>query len=276
MKIRMHGNRGFGTNQRGFTLIEMLIAVVILGILAMVVIPQVKSSSDDARVSAAKSDLSSMRNALENYASQHNNVYPGAIKTDGSGAAAATDCVTAFSDQLVKYSQANGKTNVDSTALTVPPIYGPYLKGGALPANPLRAGVCRLVQQFDGSSADAVREGLRAFRREYSPRCLLLGGGMRFFFFSKGTRKRKGGPAPRMELFREGSGGFFLFCFFPPGNNVCVVLVVVVLGGREAPPLCRGRGELFLGWRKKEHTALFSCSGGNSGGGGGGRSGVVC
>ena len=85
MKIRMHGDRGFRTNQKGFTLLEMLIAVVILGILAMVVIPQVKSSSDDARVSATKSDLSSVRNALENYSSQHNNTYPGAVSSAGSG-----------------------------------------------------------------------------------------------------------------------------------------------------------------------------------------------
>jgi len=124
----------------GFTLLEMLIAVVILGILAMVVIPQVTTSSNDAMVSAVKDDLSTMRNALETYSGQHGNVYPGGVKTDGTGTGPSgpSDCATWLVTQLTTYSQSNGKANKDSSTLTAP-LYGPYLKGAALPTNPFNS-----------------------------------------------------------------------------------------------------------------------------------------
>jgi len=121
----------------GFTLLEMLIAVVILGILAMVIVPQFSTSSNDAKVSAMKSDLSALRSAVENYYQSHNSLYPGAVTEDGN-ATPVTDvnvCATTFTDQLTKYSQANGLVNADSTKLTSP-IYGPYMKGSTMPVNP--------------------------------------------------------------------------------------------------------------------------------------------
>jgi len=123
-------------NQSGFTLLEMLIAVVILGILAVIIIPQITVSADDAKVSAIKSNLAMARSAVELYYQQHSNNYPGAIKNDGSGAVgSAADAATAFADQLAKYSQADGKANSDSASLTAP-LLGPYMKGGKLPVNP--------------------------------------------------------------------------------------------------------------------------------------------
>ena len=121
----------------GFTLLEMLIAVVILGILAMVIVPQFSASSTDAKVSAAKADLSALRSAVENYYQQHNSAYPGAVTEDGNATAITdpTQCATAFTDQLTKYSQGNGLVNADSAKLTAP-LYGPYVKGSTLPVNP--------------------------------------------------------------------------------------------------------------------------------------------
>ena len=51
-------------NQDGFTLIEILIVVILLGILATVIIPQVNVSSDDAKMNTLKTNLSHMRNAM--------------------------------------------------------------------------------------------------------------------------------------------------------------------------------------------------------------------
>ncbi len=65
--------------QRGFTLIEMIIVIIIMGILAAVIVPQIGSTSDDAKLSALKKDLTTMRDAVEIYYAQHNGFYPGTI-----------------------------------------------------------------------------------------------------------------------------------------------------------------------------------------------------
>jgi prepilin-type N-terminal cleavage/methylation domain-containing protein len=60
-----------------FTLVEILIVVAILGILAAVTLPTVKDYIQQARESAAKDTLRTLRNAIELYAAQHNGVPPG-------------------------------------------------------------------------------------------------------------------------------------------------------------------------------------------------------
>ena len=60
MLIRDHG-------QRGFTLLEVMVVVVILGILAALVVPRIISRPDEARVIAAKQDIASLLQALKLY-----------------------------------------------------------------------------------------------------------------------------------------------------------------------------------------------------------------
>ena len=57
--------------KKGFTLVEILIVVVILGILAAIVIPQFTSASTEARESALKSNLQAIRSQIELYKIQH-------------------------------------------------------------------------------------------------------------------------------------------------------------------------------------------------------------
>ncbi len=62
--------------RKGFTLVEILIVVVILGILAAIVIPQFSSASESARASNLAAQQQSIRSQLELYRNQNGDVYP--------------------------------------------------------------------------------------------------------------------------------------------------------------------------------------------------------
>ena len=51
----------------GFTLIEIMVVITILGILAALIVPRVVGRTDDARISAAKQDIASLMQALKLY-----------------------------------------------------------------------------------------------------------------------------------------------------------------------------------------------------------------
>ena len=60
----------------GFTLVEILIVVVILGILSAIVIPKFSEASTEAKFSSLCTDLHTLRSQIEMYKSQHNNNPP--------------------------------------------------------------------------------------------------------------------------------------------------------------------------------------------------------
>jgi general secretion pathway protein G len=59
----------------GFTLIEIMVVVVIIGILATLIVPRIMSRPDEARIVAAKQDIASLGQALKLYRLD-NHVYP--------------------------------------------------------------------------------------------------------------------------------------------------------------------------------------------------------
>ena len=90
------------TNKKGFTLVEILIVVVILGILAAIVIPQFSNASSQAKESSLVSNLQAVRSQIQMYKIEHNDTLPGTAtgvtfiqalteKTDASGAIDGTD-----------------------------------------------------------------------------------------------------------------------------------------------------------------------------------------
>ncbi len=102
--------------RRAFTLIEVLIVVIVLGILAAVVIPQFTDASTDAKLSALQTNLATIRTQLQLYKLQHDDNWP--------------DLAT-FSNQMTLSSKADGTTAAVGTA-GFP--YGPYLL--SIPNNP--------------------------------------------------------------------------------------------------------------------------------------------
>ena len=126
--------------QRGFTLVELLIVVIILAILAGIIIPQFTAATDDATQSAYDTNIANIRSAIDLYRQQHQE-YPGAVTSTGAGCPVGSTNVAgavgepAFLAQLRYYTNAAGVacTGTDATFR-----YGPYIKDD-LPVNPLAA-----------------------------------------------------------------------------------------------------------------------------------------
>ena len=112
-----------GKNRKGFTLVEVLIVVVILGILAATVLPQFTASTNDAKESGLRQNLQLLRAQLQMYKFQHNSSYPGTTSTQ-------------VAQKLTLASAVDGTTAAPGTA-GYP--YGPYIVG-QMPANPYNGG----------------------------------------------------------------------------------------------------------------------------------------
>lgn len=118
----------------GFTLVEILIVVVILGILAAIVIPQFTDASTEAKTSSLCSDLQTVRSQIELYKIQHNDVVP------------VPEVGGATWDLMTLYTDIDGNTNATKTVVFK---YGPYLQ--KVPTNPFNDND---VIQIDGTLGD--------------------------------------------------------------------------------------------------------------------------
>ena len=134
---------------RSFTLVELLIVVVILGILAALVIPQFSDATGDTKLSSLKGQLDAVRKQIEVYRLQHNGALPSFAQFEA---------------------QMTGMTNPDGS-MGGSPTLGPFLN--KIPINPftddddLGTGSC-------GSSSWFYDENTGEFRANcHGPHCPL-------------------------------------------------------------------------------------------------------
>ena len=114
-------------NNKGFTLVEILIVVIILGILAAIVIPQFSNASTDAKKNSLTSQLQTMRSQFELYKLQHNDQLPTKLSAAGLHGGTGNEA---------DWDQLTGQTDVSGTSgAATAQKYGPYLQ--QIPANSL-------------------------------------------------------------------------------------------------------------------------------------------
>ena len=125
------------SREDGFTLIEILVVVVLLGILAATVVPHFSGAGVESRAAALSTDLRRVRSQIELYKFHHNDQLP----------AAAGENSADFSRRMTTQTDVNGDPGVD---------FGPYLK--SLPVNKFNDSA---TVRIDGAAAGANIDGWR-------------------------------------------------------------------------------------------------------------------
>lgn len=149
-------NVGKRAPRRGFSMIELVIVVVIIGIIAAIAIPRMSRGPAAAADSAVAQNIQVIRSAVDLYQTEHNGTYP-----------AANGSIT-IADLLLKYSNIDGTAVSTTKDTSTGIIYGPYLrtvppitvgtrKGGNTIASADAAGVGWIYDSTSGSvSANAT------------------------------------------------------------------------------------------------------------------------
>jgi prepilin-type N-terminal cleavage/methylation domain-containing protein len=111
-----------------FTLVEVMIVVIIIGILATIVIPQFTGATKQARETTLRDDLRFLRSQVQVFRIQHRDIAPGYPGGNMSSSPTQQD----FSDQMLLYTSelCDTSTTADATHKL-----GPYLS--RVPTNPI-------------------------------------------------------------------------------------------------------------------------------------------
>lgn len=173
-------------HKAGFTLIEILIVVMLLGIMGMIIVPQLENSGKEAKEVALSSALSELRSAFQLYSFQHKYLWedngisqyiyplPGLRNhLTGEAVKSLEEGIIAFNKQLFTYSNEDGITS-DSKSVTYK--YGPYLRGNTLPVNPFN-GKNDLTVDKEQNISNVSSDGTTGWKLFYLPHIIIANDG---------------------------------------------------------------------------------------------------
>ncbi len=121
---------------RAFTLVELVIVIIILGILATLAMPQFISVQKEADLATLRENTAVIRNAIQLYYVQHNFYYPGYWYVDGTRAWTSEEKNEAWPAQMFGWTNVDGVVAGPGDSREDFP-FGPYLQG-ELPINPIK------------------------------------------------------------------------------------------------------------------------------------------
>jgi prepilin-type N-terminal cleavage/methylation domain-containing protein len=101
------------SSRRAFSLLELVIVVVILGILAAIAVPRMSRSATNAADNAVAANLAILRNAVDLFSTEHGGTYPSLANLPNA---------------LTQYSDVAGTTFNASKDTGTGVIYGPYVR----------------------------------------------------------------------------------------------------------------------------------------------------
>ncbi len=143
-----HGHSGEDVRRscrRGFSLIELVIVIVIMGTVAAIAIPRMSHAAQSAAAANLRASLKTLNTATEMYALEHEGLNP---------AQAPSGAVDPLVKNLVH--RLTRTTSVSGELLALRRPFGPYLR--AIPANPIN-GLSSV--RIDGSASRAGTHGWR-------------------------------------------------------------------------------------------------------------------
>lgn len=131
-------------SRRGFSLVELVIVVVIIGLIGAIAIPRLGSAAQRSKAAALQADVAVLSTAIEHFVAEHNGLYPSDDLVSGPG----TDG-TLLANRLLNRSDDGG-------TIAAAALWGPYLRD--IPVNPYnRLGTIRI----DGAAPGANTAGWR-------------------------------------------------------------------------------------------------------------------
>jgi general secretion pathway protein G len=117
-----------GRCRRAFTLVEVMVVVIILGVLASIMIPQFTGATREAREKTLREDLRFLRSQVQVFRVQHRDVPPGYP----GGMMSSSPTEADFIDQMLTFTSENCDTSTTTSSTF---RFGPYLS--RVPANPI-------------------------------------------------------------------------------------------------------------------------------------------